>query len=125
MKKTTKTFAILAALAVFGTTGLFAQPTALNEDGVETVVSYEGAKTIAVTVKVTKRKNLQTVYLKLKDGSTYLADSIGPEGEKALDTLISRNGKKAVVSGFFNEKSGIFNIIKMGGLTDSDNPDQK
>ncbi|MCR4735527.1 MAG: hypothetical protein K5829_11040 [Treponema sp.] len=120
MKKIIKTFAILAALAVFGTSGLFAQNVedevvALPEIEI-TEPTLEDITTIAATVKVVTKKNVTTIYLKLKDGKTYIADAFGKEGEKAVDILLKRNKKKAVVSGVLNEKTGVFKVIKMGNL---------
>ena len=117
MKKTTKTFAILAALAVFGTTGLFAQPKALAVvNKTEASSSYDGAKTVAVSIKVKNKKDGQHVMLKLKNKKTYEAKAFGEEGSSAIEKLSSRNGKKAVVSGFIDENTNAIKIIKIGGL---------
>ena len=125
MKKTTKTLAILAVLATFGTCGLFAQQSAYEADEIETLATTQDAKTIAVTIKVIKKKGIQNVTIKTKDGKTYIADSLGKDGAKAIEALVNRNGKKAVVSGYLNETTGVFNIVKMGGFNDNGNPDEK
>ena len=128
MKKTTKAFVIMAALAVFGTTGLFAHPKSFSKTGTEFHVKKNmdngfksDFKTVAATVKVVSKKDFQVTYLKLKDGRTYIADSIGPEGNKAIQILAKRNGKKAVVSGVLNENTGVFNIVKLGGFENKHN----
>ncbi len=125
MKKTTKTLAILAVLATFGTCGLFAQQSTFEADEIETLAATQDAKTIAVTIKVIKKKGIQNVTIKTKDGKTYIADSLGKEGANAIEALVNRNGKKAVVSGYLNETTGVFNIVKMGGFNDNGNPDEK
>ena len=126
MKKTTKTFAILAALAVFGTAGLFAQPKALAaENAVETVASYEGAKTVAVSIKVKNKKDGQHIMLKLKNKKTYEAKAFGDEGIQALEKLSGRDGRKAVISGFIDDTNGVVKVIKIGGLVEPTNVDEK
>ena len=125
MTKIKKTLAILTVLATFGTCGLFAQQNPYEKDEIETLAATQTGKTIAVTIKVINKKGIQNVTIKTKDGNTYIADSLGENGAKAIDALIKRNGKKAVVSGYLNEKTGVFNIVKMGGFTDDGNPDEK
>ena len=61
MKKTTKTIAIMAAMAVFTTAGLFAQPKPADNGARPVIERPEGlefkdAKTIAVSVKVVNKK---------------------------------------------------------------------
>lgn len=86
---------------------------------------FDKSKTVAVSVKVKEKEGVQTIYLTLKDGKTYVADSIGKEGKKAAEVLAKRNGKKTVVSGFVNDATGVFNIIKLGGLNNSNVVDEK
>jgi len=125
MNKTTKTFAILAALAVFGTSGIFAQANEVTSTPVETVASYEGAKTVAVSIKVKNKKDGQHIMLKLKNKKTYEAKAFGDEGVKALETLSKRSGKKAVISGFIDENAKTIKVIKIGGLVEPENVDEK
>ena len=126
MKKTTKTFAIMAALAVFTTAGLFAQPRTLSvTDKTEASSSYEGAKTVAVSVKIKNKKDGQHVMLKLKNKKTYEAKAFGQEGAAAIEKLSARDGKKAVVSGFIDENTGTIKIIKIGGLYTPEFVDEK
>ena len=126
MKKTIKTLAIMAALAVFGTVGLFAQEDeVMDVTTVEIPAEFENVKTIAATVKVANKNGVTTIYLKLKDGKTYIADALGPSGDEAIKTLLKRNKKKAVVSGFLNEKTGVFNVIKIGSLKNIIGGDEK
>ena len=125
MKKTTKTFAILAALAVFGTSGLFAQSGVLAANNVEKVNAYEGAKTVAVTIKVKNTKDGQKIMLKLKNKKTYEAKAYNNESTEAIEMLASRNGKKAVISGYIDENNRTIKVIKIGGLVTYKNVDEK
>ena len=125
MKKTTKTFAILAALAVFGTSGLFAQSGVLAANNVEKVNAYEGAKTVAVTIKVKNTKDGQKIMLKLKNKKTYEAKAYNNESTEAIEMLASRNGKKAVISGYIDENNRTIKVIKIGGLVTYENVDEK
>ena len=125
MKKTTKTFAILAALAVFGTSGLFAQSGVLAANNVEKVNAYEGAKTVAVTIKVKNTKDGQKIMLKLKNKKTYEAKAYNNESTEAIEMLTSRNGKKAVISGYIYENNRTIKVIKIGGLVTYENVDEK
>ena len=130
MKKTTKTIAIMAAMAVFTTAGLFAQPKPADNGARPVIERPEGlefkdAKTIAVSVKVVNKKDITNIYLKLKDGKTYIADAFGPEGNEAIKALLKRNCKKAVVTGILNKDTGVFNVIKLGGFGSNDGADEK
>ena len=125
MKRTTKTFAIMAALAVFTTTGLFAQNQNYQNPEIQVPTEFENVQTIAVSVKVVTKKEVSTIYLKLKNGKTYIADALGPAGDEAVQVLLRRNGKKAVVSGVLNESTGVFNIIKIGSLNTIIGGDEK
>ena len=129
MKMTKKTLTILAALAVFGTTGLFAQEQNVQTDDVisieRKIPEYENAQTFAVSVKVSEKKGVKTIYLKVRDGKTYIADAINEDANKAIELLATRNGKKAVVSGVLNPKTGVLKVIKMGGLVPSNSTDEK
>ncbi|MCR4733972.1 MAG: hypothetical protein K5829_03070 [Treponema sp.] len=121
MKKIIKVFAVMAALAVFGTSGLFAQKIQKVLPEIElTSFDYENLKEIAPIVKIKGKKNAQTILLKTEDGKTYVADSIGEEGRKAIDFLEKRNNKKAILSGFLNKKTGVFTIVKYGRINNSD-----
>ena len=124
MKKTTKTFAILAALAVFGTSGLFAQNVIKESTAVQIPAEYKDAKTVAVSIKVNK-KDQTDIKVKLNNGKVYLAESFGPEGDKAIDYLSKHNGRKAILSGFVNDQTGVFSIIKIGSLYPTNGGDEK
>ena len=116
----------MAALAVFTTAGLFAQPRTLSvTDKTEASSSYEGAKTVAVSVKIKNKKDGQHVMLKLKNKKTYEAKAFGQEGAAAIEKLSARDGKKAVVSGFIDENTGTIKIIKIGGLYTPEFVDEK
>ena len=125
MNKTIKTFAILAALAVFGTSGIFAQTDTVAATEVKTVSSYDGAKTVAVSVKVKNKKDGQHIILKLKNKKTFEAKAFNDEGTEAIEKLLQRDGKKAVISGFIDESTGVIKVIKIGGLVEPENVDEK
>lgn len=132
MKKNLKVLATVAMITVVGGTALFAAPKvqALNDDIPEVVImepEYE-LTSISGEVKVSEKKGVRIVSLKLQSGRTYVLTNDLCAEEDALitmDDLAAKKGTKVRVAGYLNKSSGVFTVVKYGNLKPLDTANAK
>lgn len=139
MNKTIKTLSTIALVSVVASSAMFAAPTrrAIIEQKpvIETVErkmehkvetpkkEHFKIQTLTGTIKTSKDG---FILFETKDKQTYVVNTAKNNAnhnseDVSIKSIKSRNGKKLILSGFLNEETKVFTVVKIGGMNHNNN----